>query len=227
MTSTNAPASNSAVGVLLMDESLHPVWFNMEAVRILGYPQKPDSPRPLSADALGEKIRASLSKQSLRSPSLTELNSSRRRYLCRAFRMEPQGKANRGPRVAVLLERSPRALVTLPAMCAQYQFTRREQETLELLSDEFDTKDIANSLGISVNTAKVYIRMVMAKMGVSSRREILSRILSMKPSGPNSALATEPIWKNRRSRPTTLNPGQIMRPDRRKEYRKVKIGPHS
>ena len=227
MTSTSAPASNSAVGVLLMDESLNPVWFNVEAVRILGYPQNLGNSKTLRTDALGEKIRASLSKQSLRSPSLTELNSSRRRYLCRAFRMESQGKANRGPSVAVLLERSPRALVTLPAMCAQYQFTRREQETLELLSDEFDTKDIANSLGISVNTAKVYIRMVMAKMGVASRREILSRILSMKPSGPNSALATEPIWKNRRSRPTTLNPGQIMRPDRRKEYRKVKIGPHS
>ena len=227
MTSTNAPASNSAVGVLLMDESLHPVWFNMEAVRILGYPQKPDSPRPLSADALGEKIRASLSKQSLRSPSLTELNSGRRRYLCRVFRMEPQGKANRGPSVAVLLERSPRALVTLSAMCAQFQFTRREQQTVELLSVGLDTKEIANSLGISANTAKVYIRMVMAKIGVSSRMGILAKILSMKPSGPNPGLASETTWKNRRSRPTASNPGRILRPDRRKEYRKVKIGPHS
>jgi DNA-binding CsgD family transcriptional regulator len=192
MTSTSASASNSAVGVLLMDESLNPVWFNVEAVRILGYPQNLGNSKTLRTDALGEKIRASLSKQSLRSPSLTELNSSRRRYLCRAFRMESQGKANRGPSVAVLLERSPRALVTLPAMCAQYQFTRREQETLELLSVGFYTKDIANSLGISVNTAKVYIRMVMAKMGVSSRLEVLAKILSMKPSGPNPAPAAKP-----------------------------------
>jgi len=175
-----------------MDESLHRVWFNMEAVRILGYPQQPDSPKALGADALSEKIRANLGKQSLRSPSLTELTSGRRRYLCRAFRMEPQGKGNRGPNVAVLLERSPRALVTLSAMCAQFQFTRREQQTLELLSVGLDTKEIANSLEISANTAKVYIRMVMAKMGVSSRMGILAKILSMKPSGAPPASAAKP-----------------------------------
>src|ERR1700676_5771219 len=107
MTSTDTSTSSSAVGILLMDESLHRVWFNMEAVRILGYPQKPDSPKPLSADALREKLRANVGKQSLRSPFLTELSSGRRRYLCRAFSIEPQGKGNRVPRVVVLLERSP------------------------------------------------------------------------------------------------------------------------
>src|SRR6266404_8843597 len=91
----------SQVGVLLMDELLRPVWFNVEAVRILGYPQEPDSPKALSADALSERIRANLSKQSLRSPSLTELTSGRRRYLCRAFRMESPAKRNHGSNVAV------------------------------------------------------------------------------------------------------------------------------
>ena len=83
-------------------------------------------------------------------------------------------------------------MVALSAICAQYQFTPRERESLELLSVGLDTKDIANSMGISANTAKVYIRMVMAKMGVSSRMEVLAKILSMKPSGPNPVRATEP-----------------------------------
>jgi hypothetical protein len=78
------------MGVLLMDESMRPFWFNIEAARILSYPQKPDGPKALGADDLGEKIRASLSQQPLRSPSLSELTSGRRRYLCRAFVLELQ-----------------------------------------------------------------------------------------------------------------------------------------
>ena len=175
------------MGVLLTDEFLRPVWFNMEAVRILCYPQKPEDQKTLNTDALGQKIRANLGKQSLRSPSLSELVSGRRRYVCRAFRLEAQGNGHRGASVAILLERSPRAVVTLSAMSAQFQLTPREQESLELLSLGLDTKDIANGMGISINTAKVYMRMVMAKMGVSSRTAILSKILSMKP-GPN------PVW---------------------------------
>jgi len=193
---TSAPSS---VGILLTDESLNPVWFNAESVRILSYPQQPDRSKALSAGALGEKIRANLGKQSLRSPSLTELTSGRRRYLCRVFPLESQGKGNRGPSVAVLLERSPRAVVTLSAVCAQHQLTRREQEALEFLSVGLDTKEIANSMGISTNTAKVYVRMVMAKMGVSSRVQILAKILSMKPSGLNPALATVPSRETARA----------------------------
>ena len=78
-------------------------------------------------------------------------------------------------------------MVSLSAIGAQFQLTRREQQSLELLSVGLDTKDIANSMGISINTAKVYIRMVMAKMGVSSRMEVLAKILSMKSSIPNKA----------------------------------------
>ena len=185
----SAPTS---VGVLLMDRSMHPVWFNAEAVRILGYPQKPDSSKTLGADALSKKIRENLGTQSLEFPSLTELTSGRRRYLCRAFRLEPKAKENRSPSVAVLLERSPGPVVTLSAMCTQFHLTRREQETLELLTSGLCTKEIASTMQISANTAKVYVTIVMAKMGVSSRMEILAKILSMKPSGPNPAWAHEP-----------------------------------
>jgi DNA-binding CsgD family transcriptional regulator len=185
----NISAPTPEMGVLLMDESMRPFWFNFEAARILSYPQKPDSLKALGADDLGEKIRTSLSQQPLRSPSLSELTSGRRRYLCRAFALELQGKGTgRGPNVAVLLERSPRGMVTLATMSGQLQLTRREQETLELLSIGLDTKEIADCMHISTNTTKVYIRMVMAKMGVSSRSEVLAKVLSKRSSpGPKES----------------------------------------
>jgi DNA-binding CsgD family transcriptional regulator len=173
------------VGVILLDSSMNPVGFNTEALRILSYPQKPDSLKALGADDLGEKICASLSQQRLRSPSLSEVTSGRRRYLCRAFVLKARGKGTRrDPNVAVLLERRPRDIVTVATMGGQLQLTRREQEALELLSIGLDTKDIANCMHISVNTAKVYIHMVMAKMRVSSRLEVLAKVLLAKVPGP-------------------------------------------
>jgi DNA-binding CsgD family transcriptional regulator len=71
------------------------------------------------------------------------------------------------------------------------QITRREQETLGLLSDGFDTKEIANRMGISNHTAKSYVRMVMVKMGVSSRMEILAKTLSMNLPSRKPAWAHE------------------------------------
>jgi DNA-binding CsgD family transcriptional regulator len=186
---TSAPSNG--VGVLLTDASLHPVWFNTEAVQILNYPQNADSSKALGARALGEKIRASFSKQPLPSLSLPELWSGRRRYLCRTFLLTSTRKGNGGSSVAVLLERSPRATITLSKACEQFQFTRREREALESLSIGLDTKEMANSMQISTNTAKVHIRMVMAKMGVSTRMEVLAKILSMRPLGPKSVSATE------------------------------------
>jgi DNA-binding CsgD family transcriptional regulator len=172
--------SDSGVGILLLDGSLNPIWFNIEAIQILSYPQKPDRANAPDADALGAKIRARLGEQSLRSPSLTEFTSGRRRYLCRAFFLKSHVKGNSVPSVAVLLERSPRATITLSEACVQFQLTRRERETLEFLSVGLDTKEIANCMQISTNTAKVYIRMVMAKMGVSSRLGVLAKILAIK-----------------------------------------------
>ena len=176
--------SNSAVGILLMDESLNPVWFNVEATEILSYPQRADASKAPDADVLGAKIRASLGKQALRSPSLTEFTSGRRRYLCRAFLLKPHAKGNNGPSVAVLLERSPRAMITLSQACVQFQLTPREREALEFLSVGLGTKEIANCMKISTNTAKVYIRMVMAKMGVPSRLGVLAKIFVNRELGP-------------------------------------------
>jgi DNA-binding CsgD family transcriptional regulator len=77
-------------------------------------------------------------------------------------------------------------------MCEEFQLTRREQEALELLSVGLCTKEIGSAMQISSNTAKVYVHIVMAKMGVSSRLEVLAKILSMEPLGPNPAPAAKP-----------------------------------
>jgi DNA-binding NarL/FixJ family response regulator len=178
MAKKKASSGTSAGGFLLMDSSLRPLWLNAEAAQILSYPAKPDRANALN-HSLGEKIRTSLANQSSpQSRSVTEVQSGRRRYLCRAFLLESYGKQSNHQGVAVLLERSPLGLIALSRVSEQFKLTQQEGEVLEFLLLGLTSKEIANHMQISVNTVKVYLRLVMAKMGVSTRSGILGKIMT-------------------------------------------------
>ena len=55
--------------------------------------------------------------------------------------------------------------------------TRRERETLELLAQGFLYKEIADRLGISLDTVREYVRNIYAKLHVSSRTEAVVKFL--------------------------------------------------
>ena len=55
------------------------------------------------------------------------------------------------------------------------QFTPREREVLRLLAQANDVRHIAESLGISVNTARGYVQQVLEKLGAHSRLEAVVR----------------------------------------------------
>ncbi len=181
MAKKKAPGGTSAAGFLLTDPSLCPLWFNAAAAQILSYPAKPDRAR-VSDNTFGEKIRTSLGEQSSpESPSVTEFRSGRRRYLCRAFRLESYGKGSNQQGVAILLERSPLGLIALSRVSEQFKLSRREREALEFLLLGLTSKEIANHMQISANTVKVYLRLIMAKMGVSTRSGIFAKIVTTTP----------------------------------------------
>lgn len=58
-----------------------------------------------------------------------------------------------------------------------FNLTRREGEALAMCLRGHGTKEIAHEMGISVSTAKSFLRLVCIKMGVSNRAEILSKVL--------------------------------------------------
>lgn len=51
------------------------------------------------------------------------------------------------------------------------QLTERELETLRLVAEGLSNQQIANQLGVSINTVKVHLRSVFGKIGVASRTE--------------------------------------------------------
>jgi DNA-binding CsgD family transcriptional regulator len=182
LTRKKVPSSTSAAGFLLLDSSLNPISFNAEATQILSYPEKvADLKRP--EVFLAAKIHSTLLNRPGfgEAPFVAEFRSGRRRYFCRAFVVDSQAQAPGQPSIAVLLERGPSGLVPLRRVIQQFNLTQREREVLEYLLQGMSSKEIADRMKLSPNTVKTFLRLIMIKMGVTSRSAIVSKIIMSQP----------------------------------------------
>jgi DNA-binding CsgD family transcriptional regulator len=173
----------SAAGLLLLDSSLSPIWFNREAVQILGYPENAES-LTNSELLLRETIRSRLLTTSPAGESVfvKELQSGSRHYSCRAFPIDSYAEQLCQPATAVLLERARLGPVPLSEVCQQFRLTEREQEVLVHLLQGIRNKEIADRMNISSNTVRAFLRLIMIKTGVSSRSAIVGKILTTQRS---------------------------------------------
>jgi DNA-binding CsgD family transcriptional regulator len=174
-------SGNSRPGLLLLDKSLGTVASNQEAIRILTYPNSPERIKRMDV-FLGDKIRAGLvTRQSSNGLDFVkEFKSGKRKYFCRSFLIDSNGKG--GPLLAALLfERSSSGTLALEQIGHDFELTQREKETVVFLIQGLTSKEIAKRMKISPNTVKAFLRIVMVKMGVSTRSGILGKVIG--PSG--------------------------------------------
>ena len=170
-------AAVSPEGFLLLDSARNPIFVNQAAAKILLYPHEVEKQRKLS-DLLTAKISTLFSGQA--SGALAnKFQSGKRLYLCRSFRAN--ALSNSRPLVAVLLERVSAASISLTQVSERFHLTTREQEVLQYLSEGgLTTKEIAMRMGISPNTVKAFLRLIMLKMGVSTRSGIVGKAMAAK-----------------------------------------------
>jgi DNA-binding CsgD family transcriptional regulator len=194
------------------------MWFNREAVQILGYPDNVES-LTNSEFLLRETMRSRLLTTSPAGESVfvKEVQSGRRRYCCRAFPIDSHGEELCQP-TAVLLERAPLGPVPLSQVCQQFNLTQREQEVLVHLLQGIRNKEIADRMNISSNTVRAFLRLIMIKTGVSSRSAIVGKILATQRS---AELITSPLLSraNVSQAKVAVRPGypmQFAEPIRRK-----------
>jgi len=181
-------------GFMLLDQSLNLVGFNSEAIQILCYPTKPDQIKQQSV-FIKDKLNSSLIVHDTRSSSRTlsenganqlcfvsEYVSGRRRYICRAFRINSSERSNGHSQalMALLLERHSLTTQSLDSLAQQFDLTQRELQTVSLLMEGLTSKEIANRMKISPNTVKAFLRLVMVKMNVSTRSGIVGKIVECK-----------------------------------------------
>jgi DNA-binding CsgD family transcriptional regulator len=165
-----------------VDRSLSYVSCNGEAIQILGYPDNIER-LTRSQLLLTKEIRSRLKTERSSDNSLfvTQFQSGRRRYFCRAFQIDTHTGGSDRPGIAVLFERGPSALVPLSQVGKQFNLTQREREALEYVLQGLSSKAIANRMRISPNTVKAYMRLIMIKTGVSSRSAMISKIILTQP----------------------------------------------
>jgi DNA-binding CsgD family transcriptional regulator len=162
-----------------LDGSFSPIYYNNDAIQILSYPGSQPELKPLER-FLGAKVRSLLvNSRSPDQPSfIPGFVSGRRRYVCRMFSLDSSSFASTpGTAVAVLLERGQQKPFDSSRFAAQFHLSQREREAVELLIFGLTSKEIANRMQISPSTVKVFLRMAMVKVGVSTRSGLVGRML--------------------------------------------------
>ena len=169
----------SEVGLLLLGFALKPLYLNPASLRILVYPETAKA--VMERDRLDRKIRSVLLVDPTRPESgfVTEFRSGRRHYACRAFSLnDRRPKSGDAPVVALLFERREPLGFYASRVAFHFRLTQREQETLKYVMQGLTNKEIANQMGISPNTVKAFLKLIMTKMGVPTRSAIVGKAIA-------------------------------------------------
>lgn len=171
--------SGSAEGFLLLNSSFHPIFVNRAAAEILSYPQKVESTRSFE-EYLTSRVQGLLvSRNSTHRQTVAhEIQSGSRMYRCRAYRVNSLGEGDPQGSLAVILERISNRSGSLVQAYEKFALTNREREVLRFLVTGLTTKQIATGMDVSPNTVKAFLRMIMVKMGVSTRSGVVGKALA-------------------------------------------------
>jgi DNA-binding CsgD family transcriptional regulator len=171
------PVPASDPGFLIMDEKLNLLAGNDEAIQILAFPNLPERIKRLNL-FLEKRIRSGLlDRQFTESFEFVKAyKSGKRNYTCRVFWLDCSAKASSRLAVAIL-ERSSAGMATLNELSNQFDLTPRERQTVQFLVQGLTSKEIAKRMNISPNTVKAFLRIVMVKLGVSTRSGIVGRVV--------------------------------------------------
>ncbi|MCL6480883.1 MAG: LuxR C-terminal-related transcriptional regulator [Firmicutes bacterium] len=110
---------------------------------------------------------------------IAEVQSGRRRYLCRGYRLESGRGCSEPSTVALQFERVCRPILDVRAAAERYRLSPRERQTLALVVQGLSNKEIAAQMGVSPNTVKTFLRLIMGKMGVSSRVGLIRKTIQI------------------------------------------------
>lgn len=181
-------------GLVVVDRSLNLVASNIEAIQILTFPSPPGKIPNLDG-WLTKRIRGSLVDRESPVPLtfVEQFKSAKRTYHCRCFPLNLNGNAHapNHPALVLLLERNTTGGVRLDELHTRFGLTPREEETVKLLFEGLTSKEIAERMKISPNTVKAFLRLVMVKMGVSTRSGIVGKIAGSKQ------LSAQPPFRRR------------------------------
>jgi len=163
-------------GMVLLDLSLKPIAFDSGAAAILHDPQESNGEVAFN---LPKEVLETIRSRNPNELSLvkTHFRLGKREYSCRAYLLESHIGTSTLPILALHLERDSSYNDALNEVIAAYHLTTREQEALRGISIGLTSKELAERMNISPNTVKAFLRLIMIKMGVTTRAGIVAKLL--------------------------------------------------
>jgi len=175
------------------------IYYNQEAWRIFSYTAF-DEKGLLQKDAfpdiealclkwqklLDEKINTEKKEEDKGVSSVIDIYRSwRKRYLVHGVLLASHGPDSNVPpplhlQYLFTLDRVISGRINLPMIARQWRLSPREAGIVQYLVLDQSNKEMAVSLKISINTLKGYLKLLMRKLGVSSRAGIVARVLTGK-----------------------------------------------
>ncbi len=192
----HAPAP-AAAGFILADAAGKLIYASREAERILTWPRDPTEFQ-VAWTSLRKRIVPPPAKQNGSSSanphdSQIEFTSGRRQYACLSIPLtESPNRRPAGAAVAIVLERSGAASYAVAQVSERFRLTGREREVVEFLIQGLTNKEIAARMKISPNTVRAFVRMVMGRLGISTRSGIVGVVFRGVHTPPNGPLAASP-----------------------------------
>ena len=106
-----------------------------------------------------------------------------RQYMCYAHRVDMQDQHETPATLIAVHLRNHRAVKeAMDEVSHTYSLTEREQEVLIGLSSMgLTNKELAQRMKISQNTVKLFVRLMMIKMGVTTRTALVAKIMQIQP----------------------------------------------
>ncbi len=164
------------VGMVLLDPALKIIGLDRGAVAILNGGDCPGKRPPWGVSlppAILDALRHGPCDQ------LPDLRaSSGEEYACHAYLVEPQ--TTTGLKITALHLKKQHFRPqqdNVDALSFEYRLTEREHEALRGIAQGLTTKELARQMSISPNTVKAFLRLIMIKMGVSTRAGIVAKLL--------------------------------------------------
>ncbi len=164
-------------GFILLDLSLRLIAFNSEAAMILG-DSNPNTKVQVPEGLLKElRSRGHNGLSSLVTPLIMPFHTIRGDYICQAYRLNEPLPAGLPSSVILVLHRDTSVTETVSKVAHDFSLTERECEALIGISLGLSSKELAERMNISPNTVRTFLRLIMLKMGVSTRSALFARML--------------------------------------------------
>jgi DNA-binding CsgD family transcriptional regulator len=182
-TTSNQPARNigrpsykAADGVIVTDMALQPIALDSGAAAILSGEPVPGNGSfrlpPVILDALNARKpgNGSVVRGQFRIEGIT--------YSCCMHLVQSCNSTGAEPMIAIILHKYFNVDDAVMAAAAEYSLTEREQEVFRGILMGETNKELAARMQRSPNTVKAFTRLIMIKMGVTTRAGLAGKLLN-------------------------------------------------